>query len=83
MVWAARECSKLNKNIAHKIAEKTKESYSQVMGHIRTRLRFALLKATLVATRGYRGRCATSSQESEEDDIDFNLIPEEVAYETL
>ena len=51
------------------------------MGHIRTRLRFALLKSTLVAVRGYRGK-SNNAAEREEDEIDFNLIPEETTYET-
>ena len=52
------------------------------MCHIRTRLRFALLRATLVAVRGYRGKRTQMSAEKDEDEIDFNLIPEEIAYET-
>ena len=77
-----KECALFNKRLASMIAEKTKEQYLQVMGHIRTRLlRFALLKSTLVAARGYRGK-SNSAAEREEDEIDFNLIPEETTYET-
>jgi hypothetical protein len=53
-----------------------------VIADIRIRLRFALLKATVVAIRGYRGG---RGQDDEEDDVDidipFNLIPQEPAYE--
>ena len=51
------------------------------MGYIQTRLRFALLKSTLVAVRGYRGK-NNNVAEREEDKIDFNLIQEETTYET-
>ena len=42
------ECHKLNKRLAELIAIKKKESYSHVIGHIRTKLRFALLRSVLV-----------------------------------
>ena len=77
-----KECTQFNKRLAEMISEKTKEKYSKVMCHIRTRLRFALLRATLVAVRGYRGKRNQMSAEKDEDEIDFNLIPEEIAYET-
>ena len=44
------------------------------MQYIRTRLRFALLRCTLVAIRGVRSK--KMSPESQIDDISFNLIPE-------
>ena len=68
--------------VAKVISEKTKEKYSKVMCHIQTRLRFALLRATLVAVRGYRGKKTQMSAEKDEDKIDFNLIPEEMVYKT-
>ena len=81
-----QECQKLNKRLAELIALKRNESYSQVMQHIRCRLRFALLKATLVAVRGVRGGHGRSAIEEEEEqirDISFNLIPRHPAYEPL
>ena len=68
------ECSRMNKRIAELISEKKGEKYGQVMQYIRTRLRFALLRCTLVAIRGVRGK--RTSKESHIDDISFNLIPE-------
>ena len=50
------ECLKLNKRIAELLAHKRNEQYSVVMSFIRTRLRFALLKSTLISIRGYRGK---------------------------
>ena len=76
------ECERLNKRLAEKISVKQSENYSQVMAHVRTRLRFALLKATLVAVRGIRGR-STKEIEDDIEEISFNLIPREQAYEPL
>ena len=50
------EQSRVNKRLAELTAMKTGESYSLVIKHIRTRVRFALLHATLIAVRGVRGR---------------------------
>ena len=74
------ECEKLNKRIAQRTAEKTNENYSQVMMHVRTRLRFALLKSTLIGLRGFRGK--KSKAWEEEDEIDYNMIPRSRCYET-
>ena len=74
------ECEKLNKRIAQRTADKTNEEYSQVMMHIRTRLRFALLKSTLIGLRGFRGK--KSKAWEEEDEIDYNMIPRSRCYET-
>ena len=38
-----RECTKYHKKIAELVANKTKEDYSKVVSHIRTRIRFTLL----------------------------------------
>ena len=74
------ECEKANKKIAEKIAMKRQESYSQVMNHVRTRLRFSLLRSILTAVRGYRGKNIRSKTMAI-CDVDFNLIPEEKCYE--
>jgi len=39
-----------------KIAEKCRELYASVMTFIRTKLRFALLRSTLAAIRGFQGK---------------------------
>ena len=74
------ECVRLNKRIAEQIAAKRKEQYSNVMNHIRTRLRFALLKSVIIAVRGYRG--ISREHLKRIDEIDFNLIPQERCYES-
>ena len=68
-----RECTKLIKQLANKIAMKRQEQYCHVVAFLRTKLNLSLLKATLVAIRGIRGR-----QLREEDgstNVDYNLIP--------
>ena len=49
------QCQKLHCQLAALICKKNGKLYSEEMGHMRTRLRFALLKSILVAVRGYRG----------------------------
>ena len=69
------ECTRFNKRLAELIVLKNGETYSDVMRHVRTRLRFALLRATLIAIRGYRGKSGVGL-ELELDDISFNLVPQ-------
>ena len=75
------ECQRLNKRLAELIASKQKEVYSHVISHIRCTLRFALLRATLVAVRGVRGKSRCASDLDGNDNLSFNLIPQEQAYE--
>ena len=63
----------MNKRLALLISNKNGEKYAHVLNHIRTRLRFALLKSILVAIRGVRGQ--KKYQEKHINDISFNLIP--------
>ena len=48
----APECTLYHKKVAELISMKTKEDYSHVMSHLRQRLRFTLLKTTLIAIHG-------------------------------
>ena len=52
----APECNRVNKRLTEKIAEKCREPYASVITYIRTKLRFALLRSTLAAIRGFRGK---------------------------
>ena len=74
------ECEKFNKRLAMLIATKRKEKYADVVKHIRTRLRFALLRSSIVAVRGERGQ--RKQCEKDFEGIDFNMIPEEACYES-
>ena len=75
----ALECTKYHKKIAELIALKTKEDYSKVMNHLRTRLRFTLLKSTLIAVRGKRGKSRKPTENI--TDLSFNMVPEMPSYE--
>ena len=73
----APECNRVNKRLAEKIAEKCREpypAYASVITYIRTKLRFALLRSTLAAIRGFRGK-RSDVQLQDLTDIDFSLIP--------
>ena len=50
---APESCNRVNKRLAEKIAEKRREPYASVITYIRTKLRFALLRSTLAAIRGF------------------------------
>jgi len=47
----APECTRVNKRLAVKIAEKRRRSDASVVTYLRTKLRFALLRSTLTAMR--------------------------------
>ena len=70
------ECSRFNKRLAELISVKRGEVYSHVMRHVRTRLRFALLRASLIAIRGTRGKQSGDDEELDIDEISFNLVPQ-------
>jgi hypothetical protein len=74
------ECARYHKRLAELIANKRGEEYSHVVNHIRTRIRFALLKSVLIAIRGERGR-GRREKEIEMEDLSLNLIPERASYE--
>ena len=76
----APECAKFHKKLAELISNKTKEDYSHVMNHLRTRLRFALLKSTLVALRGERGKSRKQSG-IPVSELSFNMVPDLPSYE--
>ena len=76
----APECTQYHKKIAELVANKTKEEYSKVMNHIRTRLRFTLLKSTLIALRGVRGK-QEKNINKRISELSFNTIPEMLSYE--
>ena len=73
------ECTKFHKKIAQLIALKTKEEYPQVMNHLRTRLWFTLLRSTLIALRGEKGKSRKPTEKITE--LSFNMLPEMPSYE--
>ena len=76
----APECARYHKKVAELIANKTNEEYSKVVSHMRTRLRFTLLKSTLLGIRGVRGKARKTRVNITE--LDFNTIPDVPSYVT-
>ena len=74
------ECTKYHKRIAELLSNKRGESYSDVMNYLRTRIRFALLRSTLIAVRGERGR-RRRMNDMPVSDLSLNLVPEQNSYE--
>ena len=69
------QCERLNKQLAKIISEKSGDKYSEVITHIRTRIRIALLKCILIAVRGYRGKANIRNDElTPVSEIDFGLL---------
>ena len=75
----APECTKFHKKIAQLISFKTKEEYPQVMNHHRTRLRFCVLRSTLIALRGERGKRRGPNTNISE--LSFDTVPDMPSYE--
>ena len=74
------ECTKFHKRVAELVAAKRGEEYSDVVNHIRTKIRVSLLKSVLVAIRGERGR-GRKRESLPISDLSLNLIPEQRTYE--
>ena len=70
-----KEARTFCKRIAEKMERKTGQSYSQTISFVRRRIRFDLLKTTVIALRGYRGKSITS-EASEISELDLNTAPE-------
>ena len=73
-------CETHHKRLARLIAEKRKEDYPSVIRYIRTKVRFVLLRSTLMSLRGTRGKAYTN-EHRKLSDISFGLIPESNYYE--
>ena len=69
-----------HRRLADKISKKTKEEYASVMNHMRTRIRFSIMRSVLVALRGQRGKPTTSAKPLAV--TSFDLIPQSMAYES-
>ena len=75
------ECSMFYKRIAELTAAKKNEQYGIVMNYMRTRLRFAILRSTLIGIRGERGRSNKNTNDISLDDISLNIMPILDSYE--
>ena len=76
--WCAPEADKVHKQVATLLAKKRNILYSKAISYVRRRVRFYILRTTLMAVRGYRGTGSTEFQLAEED---LNLIPRSTMYE--
>ena len=72
----SKECDKLVRQIAMKLSLKRGERYSDVVGFIRRRLRFDLLRTCVIALRGFKKNAAPEKIE----DLEFNLRPVAANY---
>ena len=52
----APECDRFHKRIAEIISKRRKESYTDVISYVRTKICFAMLKSILVSIHGIRGK---------------------------
>ena len=59
------------KKLAKHLTRTNGQSLSNTMASIRRRLRFGLLKATLIAVRGHRGRYYQKALPIEEQDLSW------------
>ena len=69
-----QEAQTLVRKLAERTSRKSGQSYPDTMRFIRTRLRFDLLKTTIIALRGARGKKLAPPKGIEE--LDMNLIRE-------
>ena len=75
---AGPESTAVLKRLAEMISSKRSVSYSHVINHIRTTVRFALLRSILIAIRGVRG---SSYREKPLVKTSLNLIPQSSSYD--
>ena len=70
------EADNLLKTLANRLSVKRQEPYSQVVSFLRRRVRFDLLRTSVISLRGYRNPSRTQCHSVKE--LDLNL--EKVAY---
>jgi hypothetical protein len=69
----APEAQKVLKRLAEKTSRRKNQRYCDVMTFLRRRLRFDLLRTTIISLRGYRGKAERSPPNI--DGLDLNLDP--------
>ena len=74
------EAQSLVKKLADRTSRKTGQQYADVMRFLRTRMRFDLLRTTIIALRGDRGKRRPQPESVEE--LDLNLVPEGQSYQS-
>ena len=76
------EADRFHKRVATLLAKKRNILYSEAISYVRRRIRFSILRTTLIALRGYRGTGSKSKLNQLEEE-DLNLIPQMSMYEKL
>ena len=71
----SKECKQFVNRLADLIARKKRERYCDVVRYVRTRIRLAMLRTTLIALRGYRGKKINIEHKAPLSDVSYNLIP--------
>ena len=71
----SKECKRFVNKVTDLIARKRKERYCDVVRHVRTMIRFEMLRTILIALHGYRGRKMDSKHETPLSEFFYNLIP--------
>ena len=66
-------CTAVVQRLAHMISDKRQERYSDIIGFMRTKLRFSLLRSVLIAIRGERGK--STAKEPYLGQVAFNMVP--------
>ena len=74
------QATRYHKRLAEKVARKRNEDYNDVLRHMRTRIRFSLLRSVLISVRGERGKKQYTAKPL--SSTSFNLIPEASEYES-
>ena len=76
----APECDRFHKRLARLISKKRKESYTDVINYIRTKICFAMLKSIVVSVHGVRSQAEKKVTKTVADTA-FGLIPSMNSYE--
>jgi len=69
-----------HKRLVQMMATKRNEDYKDVINHIRTRVRFSLLRSVLIAVRGERGKKRSAQLIAS---VAFNMVPEAMQYDRV
>ena len=72
-------CDTMNNKLAQRIVERRGESYPHVINHIRTRLRFSLLRGIFMSLTGERSH--PRAKDENLFHVSFNIIPRSYHYE--
>ncbi len=70
-----KEADKFHKRLGSLLAKKRNISYSEAISFVRRRLRFSILRTSLISLRGFRGNAPEVPTTMVDEDIDIDLIP--------